>query len=418
MRGLLGKTLAHSFSKLIHEQIDNKPYDLIETDQLGPFFQDKAFTAVNVTIPYKEAVIEYCDELSQVVQATRACNTIVNRQGTLYAYNTDYHGLKFLLEFNQINIKNKSVAIIGNGSTSRTCQFLSKELQASKVMVFARKPKDKELLLSNIDSYDFDILINATPIGMYPNNDMDLPIEISKHTTLSVVIDLVYNPLQTKLILEAKRHKKKAVNGLIMLVHQAVKANELFNNVSHPSSLTVTIYNNLLKEVLNIVFIGMPMSGKSYISKQIATKYNKSIVDLDKLLELEYGLKIPKIFDLYGETRFRAMENEICRKYSKLSNQAISTGGGIILNKENIEYLQQNGIIIFLDVPLQELVQRNPKDRPLLQNQENIEKLYYERIELYRKYADITVEKRGYKANNTINEIEVKLNEYLSSKWS
>lgn len=418
MRGLIGKTLSHSYSKRIHEQIDKKKYDLIELQKLGRFFQDKAFNSINITNPYKKDVIQYCDQVSPIVETTQACNTIVNRNGKLHGYNTDYDGLKFLLEHNNISLENKVVGIIGNGSTSRTVALLSKELKASKIMIFARNPIESQLLLSNIDSYDFDVLIHATPYGMYPNNENMINIDFSQHTNLEVVVDLIYNPLRTKFLQHAEKHGKRVVNGLLMLVHQAVVANELFNNIHHDTSVTISIYKEILQEITNIVFIGMPMSGKTYISKQFSSKYNKEMIDLDNEIENEYGIKIPSIFELYGESKFRAMEKEMCLKYAKRNTKAISTGGGIILDKENIEYLKQNGIIIFLDVPLQELIQRNPKDRPLLQDQNNVEILYNKRIDLYRKHADIIVEKRGFKGKETINEIEVKLNEYLNTKWS
>ena len=418
MRGLIGKTLSHSYSKRIHEQIDNQKYDLIELQELGPFFQEKAFKSINITNPYKNDVIKYCDEVSDVVKVTQACNTIINKNGKLYGYNTDYDGLKLLLKYNNITLKNKVVGIIGNGSTSRTVELLSKDQNASKILVFARNPRGNQLLLSNIDSYDFDVLIHATPFGMYPNNENMVDIDFSQHKTLEIVVDLIYNPLRTKLLQQAQQYNKQVVNGLLMLVHQAIVANELFNNVSHDEQLSLSIYQEILKEITNLIFIGMPMSGKTYISRQISSKYNKEMIDLDNELEDEYGIKIPSIFELYGESKFRAMEKEVCLKYAKRNTQAISTGGGIILDKENIEYLKQNGIIIFLDVPLQELIQRNPKDRPLLQDQNNVEVLYNNRIDLYRKYADIIVEKRGFKGKDTVNEIEVKLNEYLNIKWA
>ena len=416
MRGLLGKKLSHSYSKIIHESIDKSNYNLIELDELDSFFQEKAFSALNITIPYKNDVLNYLDSSSDVVKETKSCNTIVNTNGKLFGYNTDYVGFEFMCQYNNIDFNNKTVAIIGNGSTSRTISFYAKKHNASKIMIFARNPQDKEHHIKDIESnIDIEILINATPVGMFPNSKATFDINLSAMSKLKAVIDLIYNPLKTKLVLQAEDRKIKAVNGLLMLVHQAVKANELFNNVTHPDSLTISIHKAIKFEILNIVLIGMPMSGKTFFAKQLATKYNKAVVDLDKELELSSGRSIKNIFDIDGESYFRKLEKEVCSQFSKGLSQAISTGGGIILDKENIDNLRQNGIIMFLDMSLQDLMACNPKNRPLLQNPEQLEKLYNDRYELYKRYSDIQIPKKGYDQHKTLFEIEVKLNEYFNS---
>lgn len=419
MRGLLGKKLSHSYSKIIHESIDKSKYDLIELDELDSFFQEKAFEALNVTIPYKNDVIAHLDSTSETVQVTKSCNTIVNKDGKLYGHNTDYSGFEFMCKENDILFKDKVVGIIGNGSTSRTIAFYSDNEKAKQTLVFARNPKANEINIANIDQYpDIEILINATPVGMYPDNKATLGLHLSKYPNLKTVIDLIYNPLKTKLLIDAEKLNIKTVNGLLMLVSQAVKANELFNNTTYPESLTLSIYSTLKFEMLNIVFIGMPMSGKTFYAKQISSKYNKVVVDLDNKLEEDTGKSIPEIFNSDGEQAFRSIEKRIAYNYSKGLSQAISTGGGIILNPENIDNLKQNGIIIFLDMSLQDLMACNPKNRPLLQNPDDLERLYNERKPLYNKYCDIIIPKKGYDQRRILSVIEVKLNEYLNTKWS
>ena len=419
MRGLLGKKLSHSYSKLIHEKIDNIPYDLIELDNLDPFFQAKAFEALNITIPYKNDVVQYLDYMDDIVKETNVCNTIVNKNNKLYGYNTDYYGFSFLCENKKINPFNMTVGIIGNGSTSRTVELYFKNNKAQKIYVFARNPQENQIHLDDINKYhNLDILVNTTPVGTYKFNVKSFNIDFTMLANIKYVIDVVYNPLRTNLILEAERHDIIAVNGLMMLVHQAVKANELFNNSTHESTLSISLYKEILLQILNIVIIGMPMSGKSFYSRQVSSLYNKEVVELDKKIEEHHNLSIPEIFDNYGENTFRDTETLMCSKYSELNNQAISTGGGIVLHKENIDYLKQNGIIIFLDMPLPELKKCNPKDRPLLKNPKNLEKLFNDRYNLYLEYADKRVVKRGFKQKITLKKIEVKINEYINSQWS
>lgn len=416
MRGLIGKKLSHSYSKLIHETIDNITYNLIELDKLDSFFQEKKFDAINVTIPYKQEVIQYLDELSEEASIIGTVNTIVNKNGYLIGYNTDYFGLEFLLEYNNISLESKVIGILGNGSTMRTIQYISRIKNARKIIVFARNPKQNQCHFSDEkDLKQVDILFNATPNGMFPNNNDDILVDITHMPNLSSVIDLVYNPLRSNLILAAQENKIKAVNGFIMLVHQAVKANELFNNCRYNNDLTISIYKDLYKKLLNIVLIGMPMSGKSYYAKQISHTYKKDLLDIDSLIENEYNMTISEIFKSFGESKFRELETQTTMKYSKAVNSAISTGGGVILNKRNITYLKQNGIIIFLDAPLELLKQCNPKGRPLLKNQDNLDRLYKERYNLYISQCDKKVVKRGFKRKETLLKIEVKVNEFINS---
>ncbi len=419
MRGLLGKKLSHSFSKRIHEKIDGLPYDLIEVDNLDPFFNEKAFQALNITIPYKNDVVKYLDFKDHIVENTNVCNTIIKKDNKLYGYNTDYYGFEFMLSKKGIVPENKVVGIIGNGSTSRTVQLYFKNNNAKKIYVFARNPKDTEIQLDTMNEFnDIEILVNTTPVGtyMFPVQSVGVRFDLLKN--VEYVVDVVYNPLKTKLLIDAENHHISTVNGLMMLVHQAVKANNLFHDISHPDSLSIDIYKEILLETLNIVLIGMPMSGKSYYSRQISSLYNKDLFDIDTEIENFKGKPIPEIFQEDGEIEFRNIETMMCENLSKEGNKAISTGGGVILNKQNIDYLKQNGIIIFLDMSLNELKRCNPKGRPLLKDPKNLEKLYQDRYDLYQSYADKRVVKRGFKQKVNLQKIEVKINEYINSQWS
>lgn len=416
MFGLIGKKLKHSYSKVIHEKLQNKKYNLIELNSLDSFFQEKKFKGINITIPFKSDSIAYCDILSETAIKTGAVNSIVNNGGILYGYNTDYDGLSFMLEHHNITLENEQVLILGNGSTSRTIQVLCADRKAEKIVVSARHPKENEIKLSELkNQQNISIIFNATPVGMYPQNSNSLEIDLDLFPNLKVVIDLIYNPFETQLLLAARNRNIKTTNGMLMLVHQAIKSSEFFHNTVYDENTTLELYKSLLLETTNFVLIGLPMSGKSYFSRLIASKYNKKVVDVDKLIEKDNNQSISNIFQTQGEQAFRYLETKTIMEISKSHNQAISTGGGAILDKKNIEYLKQNGIIIFLDVSLSLLKTFNPKNRPLLKDKQNIEKLYNERYSLYKKYADITITKDSVDEFKILSKIEVEIDEYFNS---
>ncbi len=229
MYGLIGKKLAHSYSKEIHEQLHNEEYNLIELDKLDSFFLEKNFKGLNITIPYKTDVIKYCDELSELARRTQSVNSIVNINGKIHGYNTDYDGLKYLLEYNQISLSNKRVLILGNGSTSRTIQVLCQDLNTEFILVSARNPKENEVPYTTLkNNQNIHLIFNATPVGMYPNNENSLNIDLDSFKGLEAVIDLIYNPLETNILQKARKKRIKYINGLMMLVHQAVKSSEIF----------------------------------------------------------------------------------------------------------------------------------------------------------------------------------------------
>jgi len=416
MFGLLGKKLGHSFSKTIHEEFTHTKYELIEVEKLDQFFNNAQFTGLNVTIPYKEAVIKYIDELSTEAKEIGAVNTIIFISGKSIGYNTDYFGLAKALSYHNISVTNKKIIIMGNGSTSKTISYYCSKNLAEKVIILARNPKENEYNFSDVDNFKTaDIIFNATPVGMFPNHNQDQLLNLEMFPNLTSVVDVVYNPLRSNLLIEAERLGKNVVNGLSMLIYQAVKSIELFHNINIDDNTIDKYYHKLLFQKKNLVFIGMPMSGKSFFSRLCSTKYNKILVDIDNEIIKQTGNSISEIFHNQGEKYFREVESKIISSYSKLNNQAISCGGGVILNKENMVNLKQNGIIIFIDASLSFLSTLNPKNRPLLKNPENLSNLFKSRYDKYLEYADIVISKTNYNENEIMKQIEVKLNEYIGT---
>lgn len=386
--GLLGEHLPHSFSKTIHEKLGLYKYDLCEQTLEGfkELVKSKNFKAANVTIPYKETVIPFCDVVEENAQKIGAVNTIVNKNGVIYGYNTDFYGLKLMILKNEINIKDKKVLILGNGGASKAALAVAKDLGAREIIKSDFKNTndvcsyDKLAFLHN----DAEIIINTTPVGMYPNNDSSL-INLDDYKNVEGVIDVVYNPINTKLVIEAKKRGIKATGGLYMLVAQAVKAADIFLDRNDIINKLDEIYNELLLEKTNIVLIGMPASGKSTISKELKAKMKREAVDTDALVVEKHG-EISKIFEDFGEKYFRDLETEVVKEVSKLSGAVIATGGGAILRQENVDALKQNGKLYFLNRPLNELIPTD--DRPLSNSKEKIIKVYNERINIYNSLSD------------------------------
>lgn len=390
--GLIGEKLSHSFSKEIHEKIADYQYELKELtlNEFEEFMKKKDFIAINVTIPYKEKVIPYLDYIDDIALKIKAVNTIVNNNGKLYGYNTDYYGLKSLILKNNIEIKNKKVLILGTGGTSKTASIVINDLLAKDIILVSRTKKENVITYEEAINHhqDANIIINTTPCGMYPNTN-DTPIDLNNFNQLEAVIDVIYNPLNTKLIIQAKNKKIKIATGLYMLVSQAVYASSKFINKDVNMELIDNIYNNLLKQKQNIVLIGMPSCGKTTVGKMLVEKLNKEFIDTDSEIEKIINMPISSYLTKDNETDFRKIEHNVIKEISKYSNKIISTGGGIIKNEENINLLKQNSIVIFINRPLDNLIATS--SRPLSSSLDDLKKLYEERIPLYYKYADIIV---------------------------
>lgn len=401
--GLIGEHLGHSFSKIIHESLADYTYELHEVakDDFDAFMKARAFRAINVTIPYKEACMPYLDEIDPVAEEIGAVNTIVNRDGKLIGYNTDYLGLKDLIEKNNMDYTGEKVLVLGSGGTANTAGYVAKLLGAEQV-VFVSRPESastKKLLQKGARCLSWETIekegaeaaymINTTPLGMYPNNE-GCPLDLKKIRGLKGVVDVIFNPLRTNLVLQARQLGLPAEGGLYMLVSQAVHAVEYFLNTMLPVSELERVFAQVYREKENVVFFGMPGSGKTTLGKNL--KIGKEFVDSDWEIEKQYG-PIPELFEKYQEAGFRDRESEVIGRLAKETGRIIACGGGVILRQENLRRLRQNGRLYFLDRPLEDI--RPTEDRPLSQDLEALKKRYEERYPIYRREADEIVPVSG-----------------------
>ncbi len=389
--GCIGKKLTHSFSKEIHAKLADYKYELIELteEEVKTFFEKKEFSAVNVTIPYKQTVIPYLDFMSDTAGRIGAVNTVVNKGGKLYGYNTDYYGMKALIEKIDVSLKGKKVLILGTGGTSKTAFVVAKDMGASEILTVSRNKTETFITYEEAKSIhnDANVIINTTPSGMFPDVDSK-PIDISVFERLEGVVDVIYNPLRTNLVSDAKEKNIKAEGGLFMLVIQAVVAVEKFLDTEISKEVASEVFKSILGSKENIVLTGMPGSGKSTIGKALNIE-GFEFIDADTEIEKRCGCTIKELIEKNGEKYFRDLESEVIKEISSKSNLVISTGGGAILRDENVKRLKQNGRIFFIDANLERLCATD--DRPLSNTEEKLKQLYNERIEIYRKTADITV---------------------------
>ena len=393
--GCIGKKLTHSFSKEIHAKLADYEYELIELteEEIAPFFEEKAFAAINVTIPYKQTVIPYLDWVSPIASRIGAVNTIVNKEGQLYGYNTDYYGMKALIERIGIDVSGKKVLVLGTGGTSKTARVVAKDLGASKVLTVSRRKTEEYITYEEaiLNHADAEVIINTTPSGMYPDCGSK-PIDITPFSQLEGVVDAVYNPLRTNLVLDAKERGIKAECGLYMLVMQAVVAVEKFLDTSIPKEQADRVFADIFASKENIVLTGMPGSGKSTVGNLLHVD-GFELIDTDVEVEKRCGCSIKELIREKGETYFRDLETEVIRDVSSQSCQIISTGGGAILREENVRLLSQNGKLFFLDADLNRL--QATDSRPLSDTHEKLQKLYEERIGIYRGTAHVIVPDLG-----------------------
>ncbi len=389
--GCIGKKLTHSFSKEIHAKLADYEYNLIELgdEDIKPFFTKKDFEAINVTIPYKQTVIPYLDSISDIADRIGAVNTVVNKSGKLYGYNTDYYGMKALIEKVGINMQGKKVLVLGTGGTSKTARVVAKDLGAASVLVVSRSEREGCITYEEAKSKHTDagVIINTTPSGMYPDCNSK-PIDIACFNALEGVIDAVYNPLCTNLVLDAKRRGIKAEGGLYMLVMQAVVAVEKFLDIKIPKETADSVFASVLASKENIVLTGMPGSGKSTVGKQMKID-GFTFVDTDAEVEKRCGCAIKELIDAKGEKHFRDIESEVIRDVSSQSACIIATGGGAVLREENVNCLLRNGKLFFINASIERL--KATDDRPLSDTYEKLKKLYSERLPIYQSTADVTV---------------------------
>ena len=450
--GLIGEHLPHSFSAEIHGEIgrftsNEYEYEIkeLKPSEVDGFMLKKDFKGINVTIPYKETVIPYLDHIDEAAKEIGAVNTIVGRDGKLFGYNTDFYGLKDLILHAGIDLKGKKVLILGTGGTSKTARYVCKDLGAGKIIVVSRNHKNAEATgsgnglintgdkgiagdhLPDLAIYtdydevylkhtDADVIINTTPVGMYPN-DGKTAIDPDRFDRLTGVIDVIYNPLKTAFIRRAEKRNIKCAGGLRMLVTQAVYAYCLFMDIPLSDKENVTgftgindgdsksalsarsdesiekivenVYAKIRANKQNIVLIGMPGCGKTTVGRRLADKYGKEFIDTDEMIVNNEGRQITDIFASDGEEYFRDLESEAIALASSKGGRVIATGGGAILRNKNVDALRSNGLLIFLDRPLNDLLPT--ADRPLASDREMIKKRYEERYDIYRSVCDIRV---------------------------
>lgn len=398
--GLLGKTLKYSYSKIIHEKFGKYEYELIELEpeQLSNFVNNGNYNGYNVTIPYKKEIIKHLDVVDEKAKRIGAVNTVVVRNGKKYGYNTDYDGMKFMLEYAGINVYDKNVMVLGSGGTSCTAKTLLSDLNAKKIITVSRTG---EINYENCYlQTEVQVLINTTPLGMYPNSNQS-PVDLSRFPNLESVVDVVYNPLKTKLTQQAEKLNIKNVNGLPMLVAQAKYAMELFTNESHKNQLISAILQELKREMTNIVLVGMPGCGKSTIGKLLSKKLNRELLDTDELVENIEGCTIPEIFSAKGEKYFREVESQAVKKASTGYGKIISTGGGAVVNELNTETLKQNGRIYYVNREIDKLAMNK---RPLSKDRASLEILYSQRKDKYNDCADVVID-NNLDINKAVEEV-------------
>lgn len=398
--GLLGEKLGHSYSPQIHSMLADYEYKLFEKspEELEAFLKSGEFDGLNVTIPYKKSVMPYCAELSPTAAQIGSVNTIVRRSdGSLYGDNTDAFGFENLILHNGIEVKGKKALVLGTGGASVTAQAVLKNLGASEVVVISRRGEDN---YENIAKHaDAEIIANTTPVGMYPNNGK-AAVDLTQFPKLSGVLDVVYNPARTALLLQTERLGIPCAGGLYMLVSQAKRSCELFTGKSIPDSEIDRIERVLSHQMQNIVIIGMPGSGKTAVSTMLAEKLGRKILDTDTMVAEKAGVTIPEIFAAQGEAGFRRLETEATAEVGKLSGNIISTGGGVVTVADNYELLHQNGVIVWIERDTNKLA----RDGRPISLSTDLNELYAARLPLYDRFADIKADNNG-DINDTVNAI-------------
>lgn len=391
--GLIGEHLGHSFSAEIHAALGNRDYQLCELapDEVEGFIRGRRFKGINVTIPYKQTVMPYLDEIDPAALSIGAVNTLLCRDGRLIGYNTDFYGMRDLICRAGIDLGARSVAILGTGGTSKTALAVAQSLGAGEVVRVSRHPEGEGEI-----SYDelkkragrVEVLINTTPLGMFPREDA-MAVDPGDFPTLEGVVDVVYHPLKTQLVCRARSLGIRAVGGLYMLVSQAAHAAGLFFDDPDMPSQTDAVFRKILAQKQNTVLLGMPGSGKSTLGRLLSARQGKQFFDSDILFLERHGIAPGEFIRQFGEERFRDEESKILRETAAKSGCVIASGGGAVVRPDNVEVLRRNGVTVFLDRPIESITPT--PDRPLSCDRAALERRYRERLPLYRAAADITL---------------------------
>ncbi len=382
--GLLGEHLGHSFSPQIHRELADYSYELFEMpiDDVPAFLKSDRFDAMNVTIPYKKAVMPYLDEITDEARRIGSVNTITHLpDGGLRGDNTDYFGFSYMIDKSGIAMEGKKVLILGSGGASETARTVCGDRGAREVIVISRSGKDN---YANIKKHaDAEVIVNTTPVGMYPQNGV-AAVELSEFPDLIGVLDMIYNPARTKFLLDAERLGIPHINGLCMLVAQAKRACEIFLDKKIDDSEIDRITSIIAAETGNLVLVGMPGCGKSTVGAMLSEKLGREVIDTDEMIVKKAGMTIPEIFAKYGESYFRALEHACVCEAGKQSGKIIATGGGAVTREDNYAPLHQNGKIFFIHRKIEELP---TEGRPISQSTD-LSELYRKRLPLYRAFGD------------------------------
>lgn len=397
--GLLGRRLAHSYSPQIHSHLGSYSYDLFPTEpeNLESFLETDLFEGLNVTVPYKKAVIPYCQTLTPIAEKMGAVNTIVRQpDGSLLGHNTDFFGFQTMVRYTGLSVAEKKALVLGSGGASNTAVAVLEALGA-EVMIISRTGKNN---YQNLHLHaDASLIVNATPVGMFPDNGT-APLSLSGFPQLEGVLDIIYNPARTALLLEAENRGLVTANGLEMLVAQAWESAQWFTGQPIGEEKLQEIYHLLRNQMENMILIGMPGCGKSTVGHLLAEKTGKFFVDVDEAIVQKAGLSIPEIFEQQGETAFRALETSVLSELGKQSGLVIATGGGCVTREENYPLLHQNGHIFCLERDLNAL----PIDGRPLSRSTALSELYRVRKPLYDRFADVHVDNDGT-AESTVSKI-------------
>lgn len=401
--GLLGRTLGHSYSPKIHNLLGDYPYELfaIEPAEIPELLARPDLGGINVTIPYKQTVMAYCSSISDQARRIGCVNTITFKDGQLHGENTDYDGFAATVNSLNLDLTGKQVVILGRGATAQTVQTVCQDQGAAMIRQVGRG----DLPLDHTTGLGAHLLVNCTPVGMYPHTGETL-VELRDFLHLEAVIDVIYNPHRTALLLEARELGIPYADGLPMLVGQAIRAAELFTGSNIGPELSTRILQTIRRETENIVLIGMPGSGKSTIGQELALAMGRAVVDTDAEIRKEIGMTIPEFFKTAGEPAFRAIETQIVQKFGQENGLVLATGGGVIKDPKNYAPLAQNGRIYYLDRTLEDLA---TADRPLSAGGSNLDQLFAEREPLYRKFADVIL--KNERVSETVATILEDFNE-------
>ena len=385
--GLIGEKLGHSYSPLIHSKFGDYEYELCEAkeEELEALLKKEEYGGFNITIPYKKTVLKLCDEISDTARAIGSVNTIIRSEdGKLKGYNTDYDGFIYLLKAAKIDVKGMKCMVLGSGGASLTVQTVLADMGASEIVIISRKGENN---YENINRhFDSEIIVNTTPVGMYPGNGRT-PVNLDDFKNCRGVVDLIYNPNKTKLVLDAMAKSLPATGGLAMLVAQAKESSEFFQNKKIEDEEIENAIDEVRSETLNAILIGMPGAGKTLLGKEIADRMGREFVDIDDMIVEHEGMSIPEIFEKKGESYFRKVETEMLEQACVKTGLVIATGGGIVKKKLNYNIITQNGVVIWIKRDLDKL---ETDGRPLSQSMP-LDQMYEERKDAYSYWSDFFI---------------------------